>query len=595
MTESLLSETIVANEIFDRVLEGVSPEVRSIVEDGVKAFGKDSVANPAFTDKVKSDRLRKAFDALTRQLLDRIEALNEQQMLFLCTGALADQVDLGEGPITLLDRALYNGLLASYKAAPGLPEEADYVYTSWDRARMIAADELYALNPQDSGKRRPKKDAAAVAADPKQAREVALGRRNAFVKDLDAALPVVQKLYENAQSVDARQAGLALDTMKAFVDQAAGRVPELTGTAKMEMDRDILNAAPSLKAYAEAAATNLLKIRQLAEKYGPVLGELRKTLREVESLNAVKTDSMRKKFVSFDTDKVAKIKTDFGYTGGFVAATAENAGNRVATSGSRVLLNSHVNLDLDPVRNQICTPENVHAAMQKILKVHVNPFPKSPSGAFQIPPVILEPIRNVVDWLEDRFIMSVVSGEQVKKGPNFSLTPVEAQVMKAIGMYLSKDSIYNFRGEQNAGTFMGEYSGKVEKSAKVVFAGADKKMTMVASAKQVDAAGREQAVADYMEFAFNVMNGLMPNPKMSKRRIAVLLRYVVIQDLQQTVIYMLRYAAMAELQEVRESILKHTQNNYTDAKKLVEDSWKDDQVPRILGPKPTQFMQKMFG
>ena len=73
---------------------------------------------------------------------------------------------------------------------------------------------------------------------------------------------------------------------------------------------------------------------------------------------------------------------------------------------------------------------------------------------------------------------------------------------------------------------MGEYSGKVEKSAKVVFAGADKKMTMVASAKQVDAAGREQAVADYMEFTFNVMNGLMPNPKMSKRRIAILLRYV---------------------------------------------------------------------
>ena len=98
-----------------------------------------------------------------------------------------------------------------------------------------------------------------------------------------------------------------------------------------------------------------------------------------------------------------------------------------------------------------------------------------------------------------------------------------------------------------------------------------------------------------MEFTFNVMNGLMPNPKMSKRSIAILLRYVVIQDLQHTVIYMLRYAAMAEMQEVRESILKHVQNNYAEAKKLVEDSWQDDQVPRILGPKPTQFMQKMFG
>lgn|GEM_PF-4877753 len=590
-----MSETIVANEIFDRVLEGVSPEVRGIVEDGVKAFGKDTAANPAFTDKVKCDRLRKAFDALTRQLLDRIEALNSEQTLFLCTGALADQVDLGEGPIQLLDRGIYDGLMAAFQAAPSLPEDADYVYTSWDRARMIAADELYALNPQDSGKRRPKKDAAALAADPKVARETALGKRNAQVKELDTVLPALQQLFSAAQSVDPSAARVALDTMKTFVDQAAGRAPEATGQAKMEQERDILNAGPALKAYAEQAATNLLKIRQLAEKYGPVLGELRKTLREIESLNAVKTDSMRKKFVSFDTDKVAKLKTDFGYTGGFVAATAENAANRVATSGSRVLLNSHFNPEQDPLQNQICTPENVHAAMQKILGVHSNAFPKGPSGAFQIPPVILEPIRNVVDWLEDRFIMSVVSGESPKKGPNFSLTPVEAQVMRAIGMFLSKDSIYNFRGEQNAGTFMGEYSGKVEKSAKVVFAGADKKMTMVASAKQVDAAGREQAVSDYMEFVFNVLNGLMPNPKMSKRRIAILLRYVVVKDLQFTVILMLRYAAMAEMQEVRESILKHTQNNYTEAKRLVEESWKDDQVPRVLGPKPTQFMQKMFG
>jgi hypothetical protein len=136
----------------------------------------------------------------------------------------------------------------------------------------------------------------------------------------------------------------------------------------------------------------------------------------------------------------------------------------------------------------------------------------------------------------------------------------------------------------------------VEKSAKVVFAGADKKMTMVASAKQVDAAGRDQAVADYIEFIFNVLNGLGPNPKMSKRRIAVLLRYVIFQDMQFTVNIMLRYAGQTEVAECRDSILKHVQNNYAEAKRLVEAAWTTDaQVPRILGPKPTQFMQKMFG
>jgi len=577
-------------------MDGVSPEVRTIVEEALKIFGKDPVTNPAFTDKVKSDRLRKGFDALTRALLERIEALNDNQMLFLCTGALADQVDVGEGSVTLLDRGVYDALMVAYSdVSAKLPDDADYVYTAWDRARMIAADELYALNPQEAGKRRPKKEAGDAASDPKLAREMAIGKKNAHVKDLDSVLPVVQKLFEAAQAVDSTVAKQALDTMKNFVDQASGRVPEAVGPAKMNLDREVLNAGPTLKTYAEGAAANLLKIRQIAEKYTPVLADLRKTLREIEALNAVKVDSMRKRFVTFDIDRVAKIKTDFGYTGGFVAATAENAGNRVSTSGARVLLNSHMNLDNDPVHTQLCTPEGVYQAMQKILKVHCNAFPKSPSGAFQVPPIIIEPVRNVVDWLEDRFIMSVASGEIMRKGPNFSLNPLEAQVMKAIGMYLSKDSIYNFRGEQNAGTFMGEYSGKVEKSAKVVFAGAEKKMTMVASAKQVDAAGREQAVADYMEFTFNVMNGLMPNPKMSKRRIAVLLRYVMIRDLQFTVILMLRYAAMTELGEVRDSLLKHVNNNYVEAKRLVEESWKDEQVPRILGPKPTQFMQKMFG
>ena len=588
-----MSGTTVANEIFDRVLDGASPEVRSIVEDGVKAWGKDSAV---VAEKIKSDRLRKAFDALTRSLLDRIEGLNDEQMLFLCTGALGDVVDFGEGPINLVDRAFYDGLMAAFKTVPSMPEEADYIYTAWDRARMIATDDLYALDPQTAGKRRPKKEAAAGGVvDPKLAREQALGKRNAMVKELDAALPVFEKLFDAAKSVDMEPGSQALELMKKFVAQASGREPEPQGNAKMDMDRNILNASNTVKKVAEDAATNLLKVRQLADKYGPVVLELRKTLRELEGLNAVKTDSMRKKFASFDVDKIGKIKTDFGYTAGFVGATAEAAANRVAMSGSRVLLNAHMQMDQDPLKNQIATPENVHAAMQKLLKIHINAFPQSPSGAYNIPPIILEPIRNVVDWLDDRFVMSVVSGEQVKKGPNFSLNPVEAQVMRAIGMYISKDSIYNFRGEQNAGTFMGEYSGKMEKSAKVVFAGADKKMTMVASAKQVDSAGRETAVTDYIDFVFAIFNGLGPNPKLSKRRIAILLRYVILQDLQFTVILMLRYAAQTELGEVRESILKHTQNNYTEAKRLVEESWKDIQVPRILGPKPTQFMSKMFG
>jgi len=472
----------------------------------------------------------------------------------------------------------------------------DYLLTTYDRARMIALDDLVALDPQATGKRRPKKvEGDGAAADPKALREQALGKRNQLLKELDAVNPVLEKLFETFKAADPTPGRQALDTIKAFLDQAAGRQPAAEGSAKLEMDRNIMVAGDNLKKFAEAQATVLLKIRELSAKYSPQILDLRKTLRELEGLSAVKTDSKRKKFVSFDVDKIALIKRDWGYTGGFVGASAESAATRVATSGSRVLLKEHLAMDQDPLHTQICTPEKVHAAVQKILKIHVNLFPRSPSGAPIIPPFVIEPIRNVVDWMDDRFLLALVSGDPAKKGPSFSLDPAEHQVIRACGMYLSKDSIFNFRGEQNTGTFMGEYSGKVEKSAKVVFAGADKKMTMVASAKQVDSAGRDQAVGDYIEFIFNILNGLGPNPKMSKRRIAVLLRYVIIGDLQNTVILMLRYAGQTELAECRESILKYTNNNYADAKKLVEDSWNDPQIPRILGPKPTQFMAKMFG
>jgi hypothetical protein len=170
------------------------------------------------------------------------------------------------------------------------------------------------------------------------------------------------------------------------------------------------------------------------------------------------------------------------------------------------------------------------------------------------------------------------------------------QIMRACGMYLSRDSMFNYRGEQNTGTFMGDYSGKVEKQAKVVFAGAEKKMTMISSTAVQDASGRDSAVADYIDFMFNVMNGLTPNYKMSKRRIAILLRYVWVVDLQNTVNLLLRYSGLAEVAECRETILKHTQNRYDEAKKLVETAWTSDpQIPKVLGEKPQHYMGKMFG
>jgi len=91
---------------------------------------------------------------------------------------------------------------------------------------------------------------------------------------------------------------------KLFLDQAAGRVPAAEGAAKLELDRNILNAGDNLKKFAEAQATVLLKLRRTG--WPNILRKswnCGKTLRDSEGLSAVKTDSTSaKNSLSFDLD-----------------------------------------------------------------------------------------------------------------------------------------------------------------------------------------------------------------------------------------------------------------------------------------------------
>lgn len=580
-------------------MEGITPECRAIVEDGLRAYTKDTATNPSFTDKVKCEKLRKSFDSLTRNLVDRkLDSLNDAQMLFLCTGALADEVQVagkpGEPEITakLLNRDFYDSLMAEFTKVRDLPEEMDYILPTVDRARMIAMGDLFALDPQATGKRRPqapKKDG-----DTRAQKDAALGKKTLLVKELEESLPQIEKLFTKYLVGNKMLAKDAVESMRKFHSQVTGKDPALAPDALAALDKKLAGAGTSLAAFADENAQVLVQMKEMAVVMGPKVLELRKAVNDLAGLSSVVSEAVRKKFVSYDVDKISLIKRDLEYTAAFVGKTAESSPVRVATSGSRILLNSHLDQSGNALKEQVCTVENVHAAFQRLLKIHPNLFPLSAAGTPIIPPVIIEPIRNVVEWMDDRFLIALVSGDQAKKGPNFSLSPVEMQVVKAAGNYLSKDSLFNFRGEQNVGTFMGDYSGKIEKQAKVVFAGADKKMTMVASSNVLDSAGRDQAVADYVEFIFNMKNGLSPNQKMSKRRVAVLLRYMIFENLQTTVILLLRYAGLAEIAECRETILKHTQNKYDEAKKLVENAWTDTIVPKVLGEKPGQYMAKMF-
>jgi len=52
---------------------------------------------------------------------------------------------------------------------------------------------------------------------------------------------------------------------------------------------------------------------------------------------------------------------------------------------------------------------------------------------------MVEPLRNFVDFYEDRFVMSFVSGETVRKGPFVTFNPLEVQMLRLCALYLTKD------------------------------------------------------------------------------------------------------------------------------------------------------------
>ncbi|HPD18999.1 MAG TPA: hypothetical protein PLF61_04985, partial [Candidatus Goldiibacteriota bacterium] len=298
---------------------------------------------------------------------------------------------------------------------------------------------------------------------------------------------------------------------------------------------------------------------------------------------------------SYTSDHLDLIKRDKVIVDTIIVNASEKSANRVPFSGARILVNAQIPDITKANENYIATPQNVIESLKKILSIHINAFPKDEDGNFIIPPILIEPIRNFVDFFDDRFIMGIVSGEPGKKGAKVSFTPVDFQVMKAVSLYLAKDPIYDYRGNINEGTFMGDYTGKIEKSAQVKWTGEQKKMNLVMSAELVDAASREDAVQNYMDFVFNVINGLGPPPKMSKRKINVLLRYATIYSIENNVRLLLQYVAQSEPTEVRDTIIKYTNRNYDVAKDMVRKIVREDQiVQRVLGTNPEHVIARIF-
>ncbi len=367
---------------------------------------------------------------------------------------------------------------------------------------------------------------------------------------------------------------------------------------KQDMEKRIAGQGKDISNFFEQIENMSSQIKTAVQVVDDRLGKIRELTQKLLSFEGKAIGgSKRQEYVFYDNEKIKLIKKDLSTTTSVIVKGSDTAANRIPYSASRILIDAHTEKVEDPVEECYCTPQNLMKSFQKISRIHINLFQKDLGGNLVLPPIVVVPGRNYLEWFDDRFIVSFVSGEQGRKGPNYSFSPVDMQVLKIFALYLAKDPMYNYRGEQNIGTFMGDYAGKIEKKAAVKWAGEDKKMTMVSSSKVVDAAGREEAVKDYVELIYNLSNGLQPSQKLSLRKLSIILSYVVVLNEENTVALVLKYIAPSSpSSETREIILSIAKKKKEEAKKLVEIIFqKDPNVSRYYQQDIRICLDKVFG
>ncbi|MEI7542648.1 MAG: hypothetical protein WCJ94_05295 [bacterium] len=585
-------------EAINHIFEGLDSEIKANVLGAIEFFGKEkSDSGNKIDDVVKVNKLRNAYNTLVSAIInEKMNNMNKYQELFMCTGAIGDFVEINGNKIVLMDSKVYEQLFADFWNKDTSSAASGAVYSVTEKMKAIAEGKIELIDT--SGKRKSKKTETKV--DPKKLKASLEWKKNDSLKIGANLVRMLGSYMDKIQQLDQIKLKAfknnfdALNTYFGILSKGSKLTPEEIKMKDMLAFRSDMIAkmlADFTKLYSETFTRSAECVDSIKEKIDDIkLKEI-----EIEKALTVVTAEENSAVDSYNAEHTDIIKRDVSIINSFIVSASEKSANRVPYSGARILLNSQIP-DLEKANDSyFCTPKNVITSLDKILGIHTNAFPKDEDGNFIIPPILIEPIRNYVDFLEDRFIMGFVTGEPGKKGAKVSFSPVDFQVMKAIGMYLAKDPIYDYRGEINEGTFMGDYTGKVEKTAQVKWTGQDKKMNMVMSSELVDAASRDDAVTNYMDFVFNCLNGLGPPPKMSKRRINILLRYATIYNIENNVRLLLQYVAQSEPLEVRDTIMKYT-NRSTDAgREMVKKIIKEDSiVQRVLGNNPDLVCAKIF-
>jgi len=587
---------ISSSEALDMVLGGAPDELVTQVSEALAGYA--AASKGPMEEIMKAAKLRGAFTTITDWLLAKRLAggLNDAQWIFLSTGALGATVEVEHGAgtvkVDLLPAPIYEWLQKQRAAKATRPPWAVTLLDVEDRINAIGRGELVGLDAPPARRKKPPRQ---FGSD--QLKEKTAIRLGAIANELKNAVAGVEqqltaygilrdeKIFTNAR--------MNTEAVKKYAQLAAA--PGTRTDQELKLMSTVGDKLSALTQSIAGVGNQLEKTgRELAARAQVLEGkasEFRACREDLDRLAAGGTAGEAE--IDFTGDIIAAVRRDTDTIAQFVVKASESADNKVTFSGSRILVKEQWKDYAGAPDEYIATIPSVVAAIERISKLHVNVFPRQADGTLIIPPILIEPIRNFIEYFDDRLVMSLVSGELPRKGAKLSLNPLEVQVMKACGHYLAKDSMYDYRGEINVGTFMGDYSGKVEKTTSVKWTGADKKMTMAMSSAVVDGASRAEAVNDYLDSLFAFANGMTPPPKLSRRKLAILLRYVLVESVERTVGLTLMHVAQAELNEAKETIHKWGKND-EGAKALVIKAFEDPQVGKVCGDRDF-FVTKLFG
>jgi len=580
---------------LDLILNEAPEALRGQVNDALAAY-----ANPSRgpqDDFTKATKLRGAFTSIQDWLLGQVlPNLNEAQWLFLCTGSLGDRAMAVKGgaplEVQLLPDGLHEALEKARAEKTSRPPWGAVILDFEDRVMAIARGELVGMD--QTGKRRGKP-------------QKVLGGDHLKVKVQNRLDNLVFKVKELLNQLDNTLGGflalreeqvikgvkLNVEALKKFTALAANSAPRSEQEAKFlaSVGDKVASIAQSIGGIGSQLESVGSALCSTTVELGSKFGDLKATMEERDKLAAGGEAGLKG---MFDPDTITFIRRDADTLAEFMVRASEAAENKVPFSTSRILVKEQWS-GFEGARGEDCiaTVPGVVKAIEKIGSIHINVFPKDMDGHYIIPPILIEPVRNYIEWFDDRLAISLVSGEAPKKGPKVSFTPLEMEVLRTCGVYLSKDPLYDYRGELNAGTFIGDYSGKVEKRTTVKWAGENKKFSMASTSEVVDGASRAEAVQDYIDCVFAFANGIQPPMKLSKRKIAVILRYCLIESIERTVALTLMNVAQHEPNEAKETILKHVRKE-DEARAMVNKAFNDPQVAKLLGDRDF-FVTRLFG